>query len=277
MFLWKWTKRAIVGGALCAAIVGVVYVSGASSYVVSSSRMIQTAVKDSIPTEFELQRARDMLDDLVPELRANVRVVAAEDVAVANLEKEIASESTRIETERGKVLSLRDALRQQQVSYRFGGIDYEREEVVNELERRFDNLRTAEKMLDSRQELLSNRRRSLNAAINKLEKTRVARVQLAAEIEALEAQFRLIEAQSTESQFTLDDSKLAQTQKLIGELKNRLQVAQNVMAREARLIEFIPVEEVVSESTVVGRIDSYFEGDSGSEPDGVASASTSSL
>ncbi len=272
--MFKWTKRLVLLGVVGGAIVAVCVVTGASSYVMSSGRMIGSKLKDSIPIEFEIQRARDLLDDLVPELRANVRLVAAEDVAVETLERDIGAERERVEKERSKVRTLRDALKQQHASYRFGSVTYDRDEVVGELERRFDNLRTAEKMLASREDLLKNRRRSLQAAINKLEKTRIARVELAAEIEALEAQFRLMQAQTDDSQFTLDDSKLAQTHKVIGELKNRLQVAQKVMAREAKLVEFIPVEVKVSETTVVERIDTYFDRSDAEDTPAVAATGT---
>ena len=233
--------------------------TGASSYVKSSSRLLKSVVKDSIPIDFEIQRARDLLDELVPELRANVRLVAAEEVDVANLEKEIEKQGASLENEREKVKVLRTRLSEHRVSYRMGGLDYVREELVVELSRRFDHLRTAEKLIEGKHDLLKNRQRSLNAAIHKLEKTRLARVHLASEIEALEGQFRLIQAQASESQFTLDDSKLAQTQNVIAELKRRLEISQRVMAREANFVEHIPVE-LVNESTVVERVDAYFDG-----------------
>ena len=274
--MFKWMKRIVVAAVAVGILTAVCIVSGASSYVRSSGKMIQTAVKDSIPIEFELQRARDLLDELVPELRANIRLVAAEDVEVATLENEINDESSRIEEQRGKVRGLRTALRMQKASYNFDGISYEREEIVTELERKFDNLRMAEKMLDGRKELLKNRRRSLQAAIDKLEKTRSARVQLAAEIEALESQFRLLQAQSDDSDFSIDDSKLAQTRDVIGELKKRLAVAQRVMVREAKFVDNIPIPAQVDETSVVERVDSYLGGKAIDAPADSASADSAS-
>ena len=255
----KWTKRVISCSILAGGIAAVCVMTGASSYVKSSTRLLQSAVKDSIPIEFEIQRARDLLHDLVPELRANVRLVAAEEVEVANLEKEIEKQNGQLETERDKVKVLRTRLSQPQVTYHLAGLDYGREELVVELSRRFEHLRTAEKLLEGKHDLLKNRKRSLRAATQKLEKTRLARVHLAAEIEALEGQFRLIQAQSSDTQFTLDDSKLAQTRQVIAELKNRLEVSQRVLAREANFVEHIPVE-LVNESSVVERVDEYFDG-----------------
>lgn len=260
--MFKWVKRIAIGSVILGVLGAGVVLTGTTSYVRSSGRMIKTAVKDSIPFEFEIQRARDLLDDLVPELRANLRLVAAEEVEVANLEKEITRQKADAEAERLKVKKLRAALNQQKTSYRYGGVEYGRDEMVSELARRFDQLRTTEKLIDGRNELLKNRKRTLDAAIRKLETTRLARVQLEAEIESLEGQFRLTQAQAAESRFEIDDSKLAQTQKVIEELRKRLDITQRVLAREAKFVENIPVEiDLESESSVVDRVDTYFSGE----------------
>ncbi len=265
--MFKWIKRIVIGSVILGVIGTGVVLTGTTSYVRSSGRMIKTAVKESIPFEFEIQRARDLLDDLVPELRANLRLVAAEEVEVATLEQEIAAQQQDVEAERGKVQKLRSALDQQKASYRYGGIDYGREELVSELARRFDQLRTTEKLIVGRMELLKNRKRTLDAAIQKLEKTRLARVQLEAEIESLEGQFRLAQAQAAESQFQIDDSKLAQTRKVIDELRKRLDITQRVLAREAKFVENVPVEiDLESETSVVGRVDAYFSGEATGAP-----------
>ncbi|MBI4582504.1 MAG: hypothetical protein HY717_00530 [Planctomycetes bacterium] len=259
--MFKWIRRIVLGvfaGGL--ALAGLYFASswtGASSYLKSSGRLLGAAVKDSIPVEFEIQRARDLLEDLIPEMRANLRLVAAEEVEVANLEKEINSQRQSIVEEKGKLQTLRHTLGEQLASYRIGGREYQRGELVEELARRFEHLRTAEMLLAGKEDLLRNRRKSLEAAVQKLDKTRIARIELASQIEALEGQFRLMQAQASGSEFRLDDSKLAQTQRLIGELKKRLEVAQRVLAREARFIEAIPVE-TVNEETIVERVDAYF-------------------
>jgi hypothetical protein len=257
--MFKWTKRIVIG--LVAAVVAglLVFGTGFGSYLRTSGKMIQTAVKDAIPVEMEIQRARDLLEDLIPEMRANLRLVAAEEVEVANLQKEIQRQREAVAAESAKTQALRDTLRTHMASHTIaiGGQEYPRAELVDDLARRFEHLKTAEMLLAGKGELLRNRQRSLDAAIQKLEKTRIARIELAAQIEALEGQFRLMQAQSAGSEFHIDDSKLAQTQKVISDLKKRLAVAQRVLAREARFVDLIPVEPV-SESALVERVDTYF-------------------
>jgi hypothetical protein len=93
----------------------------------------------------------------------------------------------------------------------------------------------------------------------------MARIELASQIEALEAEFRLVQAQSSGSEFHLDETKLARTQKVIGDLRKRLEVAQRVLAREARFVDMIPME-TVNESATLQKVDSYFSGKGASQP-----------
>jgi hypothetical protein len=267
----KWTKRIVLSVLALGLVGGVCFGSGLFSYVRSSGRMLKTAVKDSIPVEFEIQRSRDLLEDLIPEMQANLRLVAAEEVEVANLEKEIEKERLATVGEKDKIRLLRHTLETEKVSYAFGEREYRRAEVVEELARRFEHMKTAEMLLSGKEDLLKNRRRSLDAALEKLEKTRLARIQLASQIEGLEGQFRLVQAQSAGSEFRLDQSKLAQTERVIAELKKRLEVAQRVLAREAKFVEMIPIE-TESESRIVERVDAYFAGKGGGLANGPAPA-----
>jgi hypothetical protein len=255
--VFKWTKRIVTVGLVVGLIGGVCFGTGFASYLRSSKNILKTVVKDSIPVEFEIQRARDLLEDLIPEMHANLRIVAAEEVEVANLEREIERQRESIAGESGKLRNLRSTLDTQLTSYQLGGRRYERVELVEDLSRRFEHLRTAEMLLDGKKDLLRNRQRSLDAALRKLEKTRLSRVELQSQIEALEGQFRLVEAQSASSGFSIDETKLARTEKVISELKTRLAVAQRVLAREAQFIELIPVD-VPNEASVVKRVDAYF-------------------
>jgi hypothetical protein len=256
--MWKWIKRSIViGVAACAA--GLFFFgTDAMSYVTSSSRAIKRAVKDSVPIEFEIKRARDLLDELIPEMHANLKIVAQEEVEVASLERELEHERKSIADERGKIQSLRDGISGGAATYTAASRTYSRAQVIDELSRRFEHFRTAEQVLAGKEKLLDSRRAALDAAVKKLEKSRLARIELASQIESLEAQFRLVQAQSAGNGFRVEESKLSQTERLLTELRKRLEVAQRVLAREARFVETIPVEEPVNAEALMEKIDHHF-------------------
>lgn len=257
--MFKWIKRIALGVAVVALAGGVIIGTGLGSYVRSSSKVFKSALKDAVPIEFEIQRARDSLEGLVPAAQEALRDVAREEVEVASLDKEIIRERDLVAIETTRVQKLRSTLNVQLAAYEIGGREYRRGELVEELARRFDGLRTAEMLLKGKEDLLRNRRRALDAAVQKLDKTRFSRLELASQIEALEAQHRLIQAQSSGSKFKLDDSKLSQTENIIAELKKRLEVAQRVLAREAQFVEAIQVDGTNNEQNVVESVDSYFQ------------------
>jgi len=256
--MWKWTKRAVLASFLVGAATIVFFGTDAFSYARSSARMLRRAAKESVPVEFEIKRARDMLEELIPETHANLKIVAEEEVEVAMLEKELVREHQNIEGERAKIQALRSGLETGAQNCKFSGQIYTRLQVVEELQRRFENFRTAEQVMAGKEKLLESRKAGLHAAVQKLEKTRLARVDLAAQIESLEAQFRLVQAQQDGNGFQIDDSKLAKTQRLLGDLKKRLEVAQRVLARESRFVEGIPVDPPISEETVIETVDKHF-------------------
>ena len=53
------------------------------SYIRTSAGYVTDAVQDAVPIEFQVDRARGMIQDLVPEVRKNMHVIAKEEVEVA--------------------------------------------------------------------------------------------------------------------------------------------------------------------------------------------------
>ena len=59
------------------------------SYVSTSAGNVRETVRDSVPVEFELQRARDLIDEILPEIHASVNVIAEDEIEIASLEKDL--------------------------------------------------------------------------------------------------------------------------------------------------------------------------------------------
>ena len=254
----KWLKMGVLGTVGLGLAGGLIFGKDVVSYVRSSAKSVQTVVKDSVPIEFELRRARDLLEEIIPEMHANIRLIAQEEVEVAALRGEIAKGQEGLDEERNKVKALRGSLEAHQASYSFGGRRYSHDEVKADLAARFERLREGELVMASRQRLLTAREKSLNAAMQLLEKTRTEKRILENKIEALASQYRLVKAASVGSQIQVDNGKLAQTEKLIAQIKKRLDVAERVLAHESRFVESIPVDTVL-EADLVAQVDEYFQ------------------
>src|SRR5947209_12330019 len=88
---------------------GLIFGRDLASYVSSSARSMQSSVKDSVPMEFQLRRARDLLDDVIPEMHANVRLVAQQEVEIDALREDIDQSGKSIQDQVAQIQQLRDA------------------------------------------------------------------------------------------------------------------------------------------------------------------------
>lgn len=253
----KWLKRgSIVVVSLCL-VGGLLFGSDVVSYVRSSAKSVQAAVKDSVPIEFELRRARDLLEEIIPEMHANIRLIAEEEVEVAALKADITESEKSMQDEQARIKTLRGALERPQAQYCFSGKEYPRSYVKDDLARRFEHFKESELVLASKRRLLSSRERSLHAAMGLLERTRTRKRTLEDKIEALASQHRLVKAAAVGSQIQVDSSKLAQTEKLIAQIKKRLDVAERVLAQESHFVQSIRID-TIAEKDLLTQVDEYF-------------------
>jgi hypothetical protein len=256
--VFKWLKRSVLVVAGLSLAGGLIFGKDVVSYVRSSAKSVRTVVKDSVPIEFELRRARDLVEEIIPEMRANIRLISEEEVEVKALKVDIAKGEEAIEEEEVRITKLRNALEKPQAEYCFGGRDYPRSYVKQDLAQRFERFKESELVLASKKRLLATRENSLNAAMELLDKTRSRKRLLEDKIESLVSQHRLIQAAAVGSKIQVDNSKLAQTEKLINDIKKRLDVAERVLAHENQFVQAIPVDAVAEEDLLI-QVDDYFK------------------
>lgn len=254
----KWGTYA-AGGALL--LGGLVFGLDSLSYLRSSAKSVQSAIKDVVPLEFELQRAKDLVEDILPELRANVRVIAQEEVEIAHLRREITSASEKLESQRNNVSAFRNKLRSEDVTFVVHGRQVSRDQMTEQLASNFDRYKQAEATLVSKQRLLEAREKSLAAAQTVLERSRTRKAELEQKIEALSAQFRLVQAQSVGTQVSINDTQLARADKLITDIHKRLETAQRMLAHEAELsgIDDTFIAMGINESELLAEVDQLID------------------
>lgn len=236
---------------------------GFTSYVTTSANSVRDSVRDSVPIEFELRRARDLIKAILPELQAQVRAIAEEEVAIAALEAEIDKSDTRLQGEMATLSSLRDKMRVQQVSYRSGGREWTRAQMTEQLSNRLDRYKQGKITLESKQALLDRRNESLSAALASLESMRHRKVELEQKVEALAAQARMVQAAKIESGLLVDSSGLSEADRLLADIETRLNVAHRVLEHEQNIFEVPLAVDQPSEAQVLFEFDEYF----GSEPE----------
>src|SRR4030042_4929047 len=142
--IMKWLKRSVIVVAGVSLVGGMLFGKDVVSYVRSSAKSVQTVVKDSVPIELELRRARDLLEDIIPEMHANVRLIAQEEVEVAALKGEIEKNQDSIKDEETKVKTLRGGMEEPRAESAFAGRNYSHNEVKQDLAMSIERLKGGE-------------------------------------------------------------------------------------------------------------------------------------
>lgn len=254
-------KKFVFAG--CAAVVLALLCFGheAASYMRTSAGCLKDSVRNSVPVEFQIERARRMIVDLKPEVRRNMHVIAKEEAELERLAQRISEAESRSEKDRAQLMQLKDDLSGGKSVYRYAGRSYSAEQVKTDMANRFERFKTAEATLESLRKIHNARERSLEAARQKLEGMLAAKRQLLVEVENLEAQRQMVAAAQTTSNYQFDDSQLGRVKELIKDLQIRLDTEKKMVEAEDYFSDEIPLEETSSED-VVEQVTKYFEKDS---------------
>lgn len=268
MLIPRTVKKTLLGGAVALTAGSLLFGGELMSYAKTSLSAVQREAREAVPLAFELQRARDLLDEVLPELHANIRQIAREEVELESLARSIAQSEQRVAVEEAALAQLRDALVHpatdhaqrdtHAVVHRVDGRGFTRGQVTDELSRRVTRLKEAKLVLEGKRRVETDRRATLAAATAALEGAQARQAQLEDRIEGLAAQFRLVQATESTSELAVDSSKLAQTEALLSGLHERLDVAQRTLAHEARFTARVPIAPP-TEAEVLAQVDALLE------------------
>jgi len=251
-------RKLIVGSMLGVGIALLLFGTSAISYVRTSAGYVSEAVQESVPIEFQIDRARGMLKDLIPEVRKNMMVIAKEEVEVKRLEEQIEQTQNRLAKEKEQLLRLQADLSSGGTVFRYAGRSYTADQVKQDLASRFERYKTGEATLASLQQMHAARMKSLEAARQKLEGMLAAKRQLAVEVENLEARLQMLNAAKTTSAYQFDDSQLGRVKELVANLRTRLDVAERLLAAENTYNGEIQLDSPAPEN-IVDEVAEYFQ------------------
>ena len=157
-------KKAILATAgIC--LVGMVFFGrDAFSYFRTTAGRVKDTVRGSVPLDFEIDRARRMVKELVPDIRKNMHVIAKEEVEVEQLKKQIAQTDSRMAKERAELVRLKNDLGTGNNVFHYAGRQYSATQVKCDLANRFERFKTTDATLASLKDIEQARVRSLAAA-----------------------------------------------------------------------------------------------------------------
>lgn len=250
-------KRLILAAGLTTLGSIVLFGSDAASYLRTSTGYFKQSVYSSVPVEFQIQRARQMLSDLVPEVQKNMHLIAREEVEVDRMAGQIGELETRLAKEKEQISQLKRDLSSGKAEFQYGGRKYNADQVKLDLASRFERYRTGDATLASLRQMHAARQKGLEAARQKLEGMLASRRQLQVEVENLEARNQMVAAARTTSNYQFDDSRLGRVKALVDDLKARLEVDERMVHAEGQFHDEIPVDKPDGKD-VIEQITKYF-------------------
>jgi len=250
-------KSLVVAGAVVL-LLGLFFGRDACSYLSTSAGWVKDTVKTSVPIEFQIERARQMIKDLDPEIRRNMHLIAQEEVEIEKLAGQVEDQEAALAKARNDILRLKKDLETGDTAFYYASRRYTEDQVKNDLEARFERFQVNEATLDKNQKIHAIRLEKLTAARNRLEEMLTAKRELEVQVENLEAELEMLKVAKTASDFNIDNSQLARTKELIDDIRTRIEVESKLVG-EVQAAGQIPLEEEeASNEEITERISQYF-------------------
>lgn len=250
-------KKILLGSALAVGCGGLVLGTSTLSYVRTGYSSLRESIKEQIPIEVEIKRARDMITGLKPEIAENLKLIAREEVEVAKLQREVNSKQASLAKSKDAILKLKDDVQSGVKYVVYRGKKYDIEQVRQDLGDRFKHHQTLEATADKLTKILEAREKNLMAARRKLDEMLAAKRELEVQVENLQARLTMVEVAQAGSQFAVDDSALGNVKQVLDEISTRIDVAEKLVQCYDDCGS-VPVGDEPSQEDLVEQISAYF-------------------
>lgn len=262
--LIKWT---VIGAAALGATGYVLFGTQIGSYLGTAASSLREGVAESIPIDFELKRARNLIREIDPQLQDARRELAQSEVDLQAVQEEV----SRLEKEVGdgerKLRAVSASMTGASSGFTFAS--HERVRVEFDLERTFEAFKNKVALLDGKKKLIARQERAVSAARLRLDAVRAEKGRLEEMVAALTTQKRQLDALAASSRtIELDDTALGRAREVLDQVKNRLDVAQRMLEDEI----FAAPEGKAASRDIVAEITRYFgsEGEDEAPAEGCA-------
>ncbi len=252
-------KKGIFLGTAVAVLVGLLFGREGFSHVKTSLGWVRQSVRESVPVEFEISRARQMIKDLDPEIHRNMHLIAKEEVDVKHLRDQLADADKQLVKNRSDIERLTRDLKEGDKHYVYCNKSYTSKQVEGDLSRRFEQFKVKEATLGKLTQVLSARERGVDAGREKLKAMQAAKSQLEVDVANLEARQEMVKVAQTTSEFNFDDSRLSRTKDLIKDIGCRIDVAEKLVNANTTIPGQIALDDETTHANITEQVTAYFE------------------
>lgn len=250
-------KKGLMVGGAALLLLGLLFGTNAFSYFTTFVGGIRQTVHDSVPVDFEIKRARQMIKDLDPEIRRNMHLIAKEDVEVGNLREQLAVAETKLDKSKSDIERLNTDLKRGDSTFVYCGKAYTAKQVENDLANRFSQFKVKEQTIDKLRQILTARERGLTAGREKLKAMQAAKQQMEIDVENLEARLEMVKVAEATSDFNFDDSRMSRTKELVKDIGARIDVAEKLVNADSSYPGEINLDEPEN-TNITEQVTEYF-------------------
>lgn len=230
-----------------------------ASYGGTAWKKVRESTKKQVPLEFEIDRIRHEVTQLVPDMQKNLSVLAEEIVAVQNLREDIDRTRVSLNNQKERIHAMKEELKRGSERVSYDGRSYSAHRVREVLATDLAAAQRCEQELRSKEQLLEAKERALDAAREQLASMKSQKQELELQIEQLQAELKTVRLAQTRSKFQLDDSRLAHIKGSLAEIRNRLKAQKVQMDLAGEFAQdFVPAErKVKSSEQVIREVEAY--------------------
>ncbi len=218
----KMAKKGLIGAALGAGALGLIFGTSAPSYVKTTFHKVRNSAKHSVPPEFEVDRARNEIAALKPAIEEGMEAVVRAEIQAENLQKEIVATRDELNREGRALQALNEHLKTGDL-HLTGGVAYTEKEVKNDLAHRMDHYKLVKNVLAEKQETLKVLQKNVISSREGLDAVRNAERDLTVRVEAAQARLNQIKANRASNEFSFDDSAVGQAKKTVTDLEMKIE------------------------------------------------------
>lgn len=253
-------KKLLIGGALVLTLAVVIMGPQAIYHVEKAFDWARDEVEDSVPVEYRLEQAEEMIQDLGPEIDDCRKRVAEEEVELDYLDAEIVRLGTRLEHDEDTLRARNASLKAGRVVFAVAGRSYSKRDMEYRVRLAFERFKQRRSLLTTKQRQHEVQTQAVTAARRKLDATIAKKQSLELMVEELRA--KLLETQAMCAQaerFEFDDSKLSEIEDILYKAKKELDITQKLLSQHQPSDLDFP--DPTPDRDVTADIDRYFDGD----------------
>jgi len=232
------------------------------SYASTAWKKVRASCSKQVPLEFEIERVRNEIAKLSPDMKDNLRSIAEETVKVDNLRDEIVLTRAQLAKQKDTILAMRKDLDESKgkKTIWYGEREFPVSRVKDKLAKDFQSYQHCEEALKNKERLLESRESALSVAKEQLTTMRSKKEELEVEVARLESDLKNLRLAQTRGNFQLDDTRLARINASLASIRDRVKAEGKFQDLEGQFhndLE-IQVEKKAKTAEVLKQIDDYF-------------------